>query len=109
MEFRKIEPGVWKAENEGDEIIGKLVKIGESSKYGKGKTYHLEVTDDATGEVENKVVFGSTVLDDRMGFVNVGDYVKIQFTKLDKNKKGQDVKIFEVSVGVPETGNADAE
>ena len=103
MEFRKIEPGVWKAEEEGDEIIGKLVKVGESSRYGKGKTYHLEVENTETGKTENKVVFGSTVLDDRMSFVNIGDYCKIQFVKVDKNKKGQDVKIYEVSVGTPET------
>jgi hypothetical protein len=102
MEFRKIEPGVWKAEKEGDEIIGKLVKIGESSKYGKGKVYHLEVENPQTGAIENKVVFGSTVLDDRMGFVEVGQYVKIAFTETTTNKKGQDVKVYEVSVGTPD-------
>lgn len=103
MEFRKIEPGVWKAENEGDEIVGKLVKVGESSKYKDGgKVYHLEVTDEESGKVENQVVFGTAVLDDRMSFVEVGQIVKIQFVKTEKNKKGQDMKIFEVSVGTPE-------
>lgn len=106
MEFRKIEPGVWKAENEGDEIIGKLVKIGESTKYktakGPTKVYHLEVTNDKTGETENKVVFGSAVLDDRMSFVEIGQIVKITFVKMDQNKKGQDTKIYDVSVAKEE-------
>lgn len=100
MEFRKIEPGVFKFENKGDEIIGKLVKVGESSKYGKGKVYHLEKSNDETGEVENVVIFGTKVLDDRMGFVEVGQYVKIVYKGEEPTKNGQNAKIFEVSVAV---------
>lgn len=98
MEFRKIEPGVWRAENTGDEIIGKLLKVTESKKFDGGKVYNLEVSDDETGQIENKVVFGSVVLDDRMSFVKVGQLVKIKYIGMEPNKKGQDTKIYEVSV-----------
>lgn len=98
-EFRKIEPGVWKAEKEGDEITGKLVKIGESKKYSdEGKVYHLECENPKTGEIENKVIFGSAVLNDRMSFVSIGQVVRIKFMETIKNKKGQPTKVYEVSV-----------
>lgn len=95
-EFRKIEPNVVKFSQEGEEITGKLIKVGDSSKYAKGKIYHLEVTNEQTGQIENKVIFSSTILEDRMSFVNVGEIVKIKFIRLEKNKKGQDMKVFEV-------------
>lgn len=98
MEFRDIEPGVWKPESEGDEIIGRLIKVTESKKYSEdGKVYHLEVTEE-NGEIENKVVFGTAVLDDRMSFVNIGDTVRITYEGMQPNKKGQDTKIFKVGV-----------
>jgi len=95
MTFQKIEPGIWKPENDGDMIVGKLLRV-EDSKSFKNKVYALEIAEGL--DTEQKIVFGSTVLDDRMSFVHTGDIVKIVFKGTQKNKKGQDTKVFEVLV-----------
>lgn len=93
MPFQKIEPNVWKPENEGDEIQGVLIRIQDSLRFDN-KVYHLETKEGE--QITQKVVFGSTVLDDRMGYVKEGDQVRIVYKGLQKNQKGQDTKIFEV-------------
>lgn len=93
MGFKKIEPNVWKPEEKGDEIEGVLIRVQESSQFGN-KVYNLEV--DEEGTLIQKVVFGTTVLDDRMAYVKEGAKIKIVFCGVQKNKKGQDTKIFEV-------------
>jgi len=72
MGFEKIEPEYWKHENPDDEIIGTLIKIETEKGTYKSTIYHLDV--DKKGMI---VVFGSTVLDDRMRFVNLNDKIKI--------------------------------
>jgi hypothetical protein len=91
--FEKIEPNVWKPINEGDEIMGTLIKSEKSANYDN-KVYSLETEED--GQTVHKVVFGTTVLDDRMGYIKEGDEVKIVYKGTQKNKKGQDTKIYEV-------------
>ena len=90
MEWKEINPGVWHPEQPGDSIEGVL--ISKDQKGGFDSTAY---------SLENKgiqtLVWGSTVLDDRMKFVNVGDLVRIEFKGKEKNKKGQEVKIFKVS------------
>jgi hypothetical protein len=96
MDFVKIEPNVWKPEKSGDEITGVLIGKEDSKKY-ENKVYHLETK--VGSLVEQKVVFGTTVLDDRMGYIKVGDTVKIVFKGTVKNSKQQDTKVFEVFKG----------
>jgi len=96
MDFEPIEPNVWKPEKDGDEIMGVLVSSEPSPRYDN-KVYHLEVKEDE--KTTQKVVFGTTVLDDRMSYIKVGDVVKIIFKGIQKNQKGQDVKIFQVLKG----------
>lgn len=93
MVFQKIEPNVWKPLKEGDEITGVLVRIEDSKQY-KNKVYNLEVRED--GKIVQKVVFGSTILDDKLSFCKIGDTVKIVFKGTSKNKKNQDTKVYEV-------------
>ncbi len=90
MEFEIIEPNVWKSEKEGDSVEGTLISQRDEVGPNKSKTYHLEK------DKEQIMVWGSTVLDSRMDFVNIGDYVRITFKGTQKNTKGQDTKIFQV-------------
>ena len=95
MEFQKINPGVFKPTKDGESVEGTLLSIEESKKFKDGgKVYHLE-----TPEKAQVVVFGTTVLDDRMSYIKMGDYCKIIFKGVQKNTKGQDTKIFEVYKG----------
>jgi hypothetical protein len=90
MEWKKIEPNVWKPTQPGDSIEGVLV-IKEPKGGFDSYAYSLETTE---GQV---LVWGSAVLDDRMKFINPGDLVRIEFKGMSKNKKGQDIKLYEVS------------
>jgi len=93
MEFKKIEPNIWKPEKEGDEITGILISKEDSVKF-KNTNYHIE-----TSNQEQKMIFGTTILNDRMKFVNVGDTIKIIYKGIIKNAKKQDTKVFEVYKG----------
>jgi len=104
MAFEKIEPGIWKAEKEGDEIVGVLVRVQDSSKFDN-KVYHLEVKKEEG--TEQFVVFGTKVLDDRMSYIHEGDIVKIVYKGIEKNLKGQPTKIFEVWKDTPESFERD--
>lgn len=90
MVYQKIEPGVWKPVKDGDAIEGFLLK-SEPSKTFKNKVYNVESLDN-----KQFVVFGTTVLDDKMSYINIGDKIKIVYRGSGKNKKGQDTKIFDV-------------
>lgn len=89
-ELVAIEPNVWKPTNEGDSVEGILIAKKEDVGINKSKAYSIE------NKKEHNLVWGSTVLDDRMLYVNVGDYCKITYIKTTQNKKGQPLKIFKV-------------
>jgi len=89
MTFEKIEPNVWKPEKDGDAIEGILLSIEQDRGDFKSKLYHIETKDQ-----QQFSVWGSAVLDDRMKYCSVGDNIKIEFKGMEKNKKGQDTKIF---------------
>ena len=88
--WKEINPLSWKPENTGDIIEGVLLSKTPSKNYDN-QVYEIE-----TANGEQKRVFGTTVLDNRMTFVNVGDNVRITYKGTEKNKKDQDVKIFKV-------------
>lgn len=89
VEYEDIEPNVWKPEKTGDQIEGVLINKKDNPKY-EGRIYHIE------NESGRFVVFGTTVLDDRMSYVQIGERVRIEFRGKELNKKGQEVKIFRV-------------
>jgi len=95
MEYNIINPGVWKPTKVDETIEGKLLSVEESKRFKEGgRIYHLECADGS-----NVVVFGTTVLDDRMSYIKSGDFCKIIFKGLKKNAKGQDTKLYEVYKG----------
>jgi hypothetical protein len=86
-DYQEIEPTVWKPKESGDETEGILIN---KRKGQYGGIYCLE------WKGKQFVVFGSTVLDDRMNYVKVGEQVKIVYKGLVRNSRGQDTKIFKV-------------
>lgn len=92
-EWKTIEPGVWKPENEGDQIVGFLIhKELRDDKSGLSARYYLENKDG------KYLVWGSAVLEDRMQYVKVGEKVRITFEGKTKNKRNQDVNLYKVEV-----------
>ena len=92
-EWKSIEPGVWRPEKDGDQIIGILVnKEPKDEVNGMSAKYYIE------NEKGIFFVWGSTVLDDRMQYVKVGQKTRITYKGKTKNKRGQDVNLFRVEV-----------
>lgn len=73
-------PEVWVPEKAGDSIEGIYLKKKENVGKNKANLYVLDV------EGTRKSVWGSTVLDDKMDDVNIGDLVTITFEGDDKEK-----------------------
>lgn len=74
-------PEVWNPENEGDQIEGIYIKKKENVGENKSNLYILDV--DGT----HKSIWGSTVLDDKMDYVSVGDKIRITYQGKEKNYK----------------------
>ena len=102
-EWKTIEPGIWKPEKEGENIIGVLVnKEPKDEQGGFSAKYYL---DDGKG---TWLVWGCAVIDDRMQYVKVGQKVRITFEGKTKNKRNQDVNLFKVEVAeIKESSNPD--
>lgn len=92
MVFVNVEPVVWKPQNEGEQIEGVLIGKQEKMPGEMSARYFLE------NKEGQHLVWGSTVLDDRMATIKVGDIIRITFKGVVKNKRKQDVKIFSVEV-----------
>ena len=92
-EWKTIEPGVWKPEKAGDNIIGTLVnREPKDDNTGYSAKYYLET------KAGMSFLWGSAVLDDRMQYAKIGDKVRITFEGRTKNKRNQDVNLFKVEV-----------
>ena len=92
-EWKTIEPGVWKPEQEGDHIIGVLLnKAPKDEQSGLSARYYIENPEGTF------FVWGSAVIDDRMQYVKVGQKVRITFKGKTKNKRNQDVNLYTVEV-----------
>jgi len=91
--WKTIEPGVWKPEKEGDNIIGVLInKEPKDEQSGLSARYYLE---NAEGTF---FVWGCAVIDDRMQYAKIGQKVRITFEGKIKNKRNQDVNLYKVEV-----------
>lgn len=94
MVYKEINPSTWVYEKEGDFIEGVLVRSESDVGVNKSNIYTLEVS---PGKFIG--VWGSTILDQRMNLVNVGDKVKITYKGLSEKKAGKNpAKIFKVEV-----------
>ena len=81
---------IWKENGAGDAIEGKLIDRRENGgKYGN-ESYTLENDDGVF------IVFGTTVLEDRMKSIAIDDLIRIVFKGIEKNKRDENIKIFEV-------------
>jgi hypothetical protein len=93
MEWNEIQPNVWKPTTTGEAIEGVLIdKQLDKGSFGSS-AYAIESQSGQT------LVWGSAVLDERMKYINIGDLVRIEYKGTQKNKRGQDVKIFKVFKG----------
>ena len=103
-EWKTIEPGVWKPEKEGDNIIGVLLnKEPKDEISGLSARYYIE------NQEGMFFVWGSTVLDDRMQYVKVGSKIRITFEGKTKNKRGQAVNLFKVEVSDTEPQKSESD
>ena len=91
VNWKTIEPNQWKPEKDGDFLIGILVR-----KEPKTPDLSAKYTFDTVDGM--MMVWGSTILDDRLALVNIGDRVRVTFKGLTKNQKNQDLKLFKVEV-----------
>ncbi len=83
----------WIPEKEDDEIEGKLIRVDEKAGENESMLYTLETEKFVRG------VWGSTVLDGKMKFFEVGDNVKIVFLGKKKGKRAEEYKDFDVYRG----------
>jgi len=91
-EWKEIKPNIWKPEQPGDNITGVLISKDSDKGSFNSQSYAIS---NQNGEF---LVWGSTVLDDRMSYIEVGSKIKIEFVGEEANKKGQMVKIYKVFV-----------
>lgn len=96
MAFVEIETGIWKPENENDEIVGVLLSKETDVGINKSNLYTLEVEGKPVG------IWGSTVLDPKMLGVKVGDTVKIVYLGKGEAQGGKSApKLFKVFIDDP--------
>lgn len=95
MAYKEIDPSdiqIWKPEKQGDEIAGTYIKLQKNAGKYKSDAYHLK-----TEEGKRFLVFGSTILDDKMIEVETGSKIKIVFEGIGEGKDN-DFKKFKVFV-----------
>jgi len=87
--WERISPNVWKPEGAGDFIEGVLVDKRKTGDFDS-ESYSIETKEGF------KLVWGTTILSNRMKLINVGDHIRIIYKGTETNKKGQPLKIYEV-------------
>lgn len=91
-EWKEVNPAVWKPSAPGDAVEGTLIIKEESKGAYKGMRYTLDTTEQGI-----ITLFGTTVLDERMRAVKVGDKIRIEYKGSKEGKKGMSpTKIFAV-------------
>ena len=99
-EYREATGNAWKPEKDGDFVEGLLTRVETNVGPNSSMMYHIEQLKDN----EPISVWGSTVLDIRMGEVKVGQQVKITYKGEAKTggRGGHKPKIFKVEYKDPE-------
>ncbi len=93
MVYTEINPIDWVYKDDGDFIEGVLVRMQKDIGPNSSMLYSIETSEGV------KIVWGATILDQRMALVNVGEKVKITYKGLAEPKAGkQPAKIFKVEV-----------
>lgn len=86
----------WIPEKAKDEISGKLIRIDSKVGENKSMMYSLETEKNIQG------AWGSIVLDEKMKFFKVGDFVKIVFLGKKEGNRKESYKDFDVFLGKEE-------
>ncbi len=93
MTYEEVNPGEWTYEKDGDFIEGFLVTKKKDVGPNKANLYGIQAIEGL------KNVWGSTILDSRMDFVDIGQKIKITYKGLGEAKPGHNApKIFKVEV-----------
>jgi len=93
MTYEEINPGEWKYDKDGDFIEGFLVSKKSNVGPNNANLYGLQTVEGI------KNVWGSTILDSRMDFVEIGVKMKITYKGVGEAKSGHNPpKIFKVEV-----------
>jgi len=93
MVLKKVEPGVWKPEKEGDSITGVFIGMDEGVGEYESNLYHLDVNKEPMG------VWGSAGLNPKMIGIKPGNKIKIEYKGTTPSKKGRaDTKLFDVYI-----------
>jgi len=93
VEWEDVKPNnenVWSYNNPEEFIDGVLIAKKSNIGPNNSNTYHLENKEGIF------MVWGTTILDDRMLAIKIGERVKIIYKGTEKNQKGQDTKLFQV-------------
>lgn len=96
-EVGKELPEQWKPEKEGDFIEGIYAQKKENVGKNKANLYLIETN----GIL--KAIWGSTVLDDKMVYVKIGDRIKITYQGRDKEKSYHKFLVEKDELEEPET------
>lgn len=86
-----IEPNVWKPTNKDDFLDGVLVEKRQDVGTNKSNAYYIE-----TKPHNVVMVWGSTILDDRLSLVSIGEKIRITFKGTEESKRGNDLKLYKV-------------
>ena len=93
MTFQENNPGFWIPENEDDSIEGVLINKQKDVGANKSMLYTIEKDTKPTN------IWGSTILDQRMVGIKVGDLIRITYKGLGEKVGGKNApKIFKVEV-----------
>ncbi len=93
MVFEDNNPGFWEYDKEGDKLTGVLIKIQENVGPSASMLYTLEVKEKPIN------VWGTTILDQRMVGIKVGNLIEIIYKGLGKAAAGKNApKVFQVLV-----------
>lgn len=87
-EWKDVAGDIWRPENKGDSVEGTLMNR-RPGRY-EWNNYTID-----TGKGV-KTVFGSAVLENRMTAIKDGQDVKIIFEGMQKNTRGQDMRMYRV-------------
>lgn len=93
-DWKKVESNIWRPEKSEESIEGVLIDKQPSTEFDN-MVYTLEAN--VNGKLEQRTIYGTTVLDDRMKDISIGKIVKIIYKGEKKVKKGMS-KMFDVYI-----------
>lgn len=96
IQWKKIEQNqtpIWDFE-ENPLLEGALVDVKTEVGPNKSKLYVVKLLSNS----ENVSVWGSKVIDDRLATIEIGDFVKIEYTGKKKSKNGAMYKNYDIYV-----------